>query len=288
MNFLGFEGGEAVKAQLDSMEKSRRMPHAIIVTGGSDSTREAFAMLLCKWAVCASDGERPCGECSGCHKAEGKNHIDIYYAKGSGKTDGISVEEIRNITRDTAIMPHEAHRKVYVLFNADRRMGNESMNAFLKTLEEPMQDILFILTAENIKAVPQTILSRCTCLTLDSVSEVPQEIKDIAREILLSIIASTELPLLKATSALSTRQVALEVLPVIREVLCDALSVSVGAKPLFDEELAVQLRQRLTKSKIIRLIDVTSDAINKTNRNVSLVLISTWLCGEYRRISWQM
>ncbi len=288
MNFTSFECGDNLKNQLEAMEKSSRMPHALIITGGSENTRSAFTDFLCKWCVCTSNSEHPCGECSGCHKAEGKSHIDIYFAKGSGKTDVISVEEIRNITRDTAIMPHEANKKVYVLLNADKRMGNESMNAFLKTLEEPMQDILFILTAENIKAVPQTILSRCTCLTLESVSEISEETKETARQILLGIIDSSELNLLKTTSLLSTRQKALEVLPVIRTVLCDALSVSVGAQALFDEELASALRQRLTKNKIIRLIDVTSDAINKTNRNVSLVLLSTWLCGEYRRISWQM
>ncbi len=288
MNFHSFPWGETLKNQLEAMEKSHRMPHALIITGGSESTRVAFSEFLCKWCVCTSDSERPCGECSACHKAESKNHIDIYYAKGSGKTDVISVEEIRNITRDTAIMPHEAHKKVYVLLNADKRMGNESMNAFLKTLEEPMQDILFILTAENIKAVPQTILSRCTSLTLEASKDVSEEAKEIAREILLGITDPSELTLLKATSLLSTRQKALEVLPVVREVLCDALSVSVGAQALFDKELATALRQRLTKNKIIRLIDVTSDAINKTNRNVSLVLLSTWLCGEYRRISWQM
>lgn len=288
MNFLGLDLGEGLKNQLEAMEKSHRMPHALIITGGNESTRSAFADFLCKWCVCTADSERPCGECPQCLKAESKNHIDIYFAKGSGKTDIISVEEIRNITRDTAIMPHEAYKKVYVLKDADKRMGNESMNAFLKTLEEPMQDILFILTAENVKAVPQTILSRCTCLTLESLRELSEETKEAAKAILLGIIDSSELNLLKATSLLSTRQKSLEILPVIRTVLCDALSISVGAKALFDEELASKLRQRLTKNKIIRLIDVTSDAINKTNRNVSPVLLSTWLCGEYRRISWQM
>lgn len=288
MNFQGTEFGEVLKGQLEAMEKSRRMPHALIITGGSDTTRREFAQFLCQWSVCVSAGEKPCLECSQCRKVQGNTHIDIYFAKGSGKTDVISVEEIRNITRDTAIMPHEAKKKVYVLYDADRRMGNESMNAFLKTLEEPMQDILFILTAENIKAVPQTILSRCTCLTLESSTQVTGEAKETAEAILMGIIDSSELTLLKATSLLSTRQKALEVLPVVRTVLCDALSVSVGSEALFDEKLAASLRQRLTKNKIIRLIDVTSDAINKTNRNVGLTLLTTWLCGEYRRITWQM
>lgn len=166
-------------------------------------------------------------------------------------------------------------------------MGTESLNAFLKTLEEPPQDILFILSAENHKSLPETILSRCTVLTLDSAANITEETKEIATRILLGITDVSELPLLKATAALNSRQTALEVLPVVRSVLCDALSVSVGAEAVYDPQTAAALRQRLTKTKLIRLIDATSDAINKTNRNVNLTLLSTWLCGEYRRISWQ-
>ncbi|MBE6734283.1 MAG: hypothetical protein E7563_02925 [Ruminococcaceae bacterium] len=269
------------------MEKSHRMPHALIITGGDDTTRQEFAEFLCKWSVCTSD-HSPCGECAQCRKAEGKNHIDIYYAKGKGKTNGIPVEEIREIIKDTAIKPNEAKRKVYVLYDADKRMGKESMNAFLKTLEEPSQDILFILTAENLKAVPVTILSRCTCLTLESSIGVSDKTMELAEGILLGIISSSELDLLKALGIITTRQVALEVLPVVRTVLGDTLSLSVGAEGVFDSELPMSLRKKLTKNKIIRLIDVTSDAINKTNRNVNLTILTTWLCGEYRRISWQM
>ncbi len=288
MNFSEFDCSDALKNQLNAMEKSRRMPHAILVTGGSESTRRELSTLLSSWAVCVSEGEKPCMECSGCRKSVSKNHVDIYYAKGTGKTDGIAVEEIRRITKDTALSPNEAPRKVYVLFDADKRMGKESMNAFLKTLEEPSQDILFILTAENVKAVPETILSRCAILTLESHFEASEDIREAVEEIAKGLTASSELMLLKALAALSSRQQALDILTLLRLVLVDALSLSVGSRALSEEQLSSPLAQKFTKSKIIRLIDVTSDAINKINRNVSLVLISTWLCGEYRRITWQM
>ena len=97
MNFSGFECSDALKNQLDAMEKSRRMPHAILITGGSDTTRRELSLLLCTWAVCTDEGEKPCMECSHCKKAASKNHIDVYFAKGTGKTDTIAVEEIRNI-----------------------------------------------------------------------------------------------------------------------------------------------------------------------------------------------
>lgn len=286
MNFANMTLSEELRIQLDSMEKSNRMPHAVIVTGGNSQSRQDLYMFLSAFAVC-TDREKPCNCCLQCIKANSRNHIDIYFAKGSGKTDVISVEEIRNITRDTAVRPHEAKRKIYILEDADRRMGAESLNAFLKTLEEPSQDILFILTAENIKALPVTVLSRCTVLTLESTKEIDPEVMKQAEEILAAMLDSKEMTLLVALSTLTARQKALVVLPVVRTLLCDALSVSVGAQKLYDSPVSDSLRQRLTKSKLIELIDVTSDAINKTNRNVGLNLLTTWLCGEYRRISWQ-
>ena len=283
MKFSDFDFGAVLESQLNAMEESHRFPHAVIITGGSASLRMELSRFLSMWAVCREDN-KPCCVCSQCMKVKNNNHIDIYFAKGAGKTNGIPVEEIRNITRDSAVMPHEAHRKIYILEDADKRMGAESLNAFLKTLEEPSQDILFLLTAENVKAMPQTILSRCAVLNLESINEIKEETKECAVNILKALVDMNELPLLKAVSVLDSRQSALEILPVIRTVLSEALAVSVSAEAIFFKELALNLSRRLTKAKLIKLIDTTSDAINKTNRNVGLSLLSTWLCGEYRRI----
>ncbi len=287
MNFSEFSIGEGLKNQLGAMEKSARMPHAVILAGGDIKKREELVTLLSMWAVCSSENEKPCGVCRRCIKAKAKNHADIYFAKGKGKTDSISVDEIRNIVKDSIIIPGEADRKVYVLCDVDKRMGKEALNAFLKTLEEPPGDILFLLTAESTKTIPVTILSRCATLNMSARTDFSEESLALAKEILLGIVDLRELPLLKATSALSTRQKALEVLPIIRFILSDALMLSVGGEPLYDRETAQSLRLKLTKAKIIKLIDATGDAINKTNRNLNLTILTTWLCGEYRRISWQ-
>ena len=283
MNFSQFNFGTSIETQLTAMEQSRRMPHAIVITGGNAQRRQELCRFLSMWAVCSANS-KPCTECSACRKAQTGNHTDIYFAKGTGKTNGISVDEIRNISRDSAVVPNEAPRKIYILTDADKRMGAESLNAFLKTLEEPIQDTLFLLTAENTKSMPETILSRCTTLCLEGVPDISEEIKNLAKAIVSGIIDISELPLLKATAALSSRQTALEILPVVRLLLSDALAVSVGAQGVFDSDTAASLCRRLTKTKIIMLIDATSEAINKTNRNVNMTLLSTWLCGEYRRI----
>ena len=286
MIFEGFENNENIKSELLSLEQSRRFPHALIINGGSQSSREALSKLLSKWAVC-KENEKPCGKCAACHKAEKDIHPDIYFAQGSGKTDVIAVAEIRNITRDCSIIANEADTKVFVIKDADKRMGSEALNAFLKTLEEPPQAILFLLTTEDAGSLPETILSRCVVLNLEQIVEYSEETLALSEKILLSITETTELDLLKNTHALSSKAKALEVLPCMRSILSDALSLSVSDEKLMEGDCARTLSTKLTKKKIMALIETINHAIYIIGRNVNLTLLSTWICGEFRRITWQ-
>ncbi len=286
MNFANFDGNENLKAELRGLEQSHRFPHALILNGGDGETRDKLTLLLSKWAVCKSE-QKPCAECIPCQKAEKGVHPDIYFAKGSGKTDAVSVDEIRNITRACSIIANEADTKVFVIKDADKRMGVEALNAFLKTLEEPPQAILFLLTAEDAGTLPETVLSRCTVLNLEQSIVFADEILDLAHKILLSILETSELNLLKSANALSDKAVALEVLPAMRAILSDALSLTVSDETLLSKDLSEVLSTKLTKKKIIGLIETTNYAIYTISRNVNLSLMSTWLCGEFRRISWQ-
>ena len=99
MNFENLMGNENIKSELNGLEKNHRFPHALILNGGTQDIREALSRLLSKWAVCREES-KPCSECIPCQKAEKGVHPDVYFAKGSGKTDAVSVEEIRNIIAD--------------------------------------------------------------------------------------------------------------------------------------------------------------------------------------------
>lgn len=286
MNFADFEGNLYVKEELNSLENSRRFPHAIIINGSSPSKRDKLISVLCRWAVC-KESSRPCGNCIPCQKGAKGIHPDIYFAKGSGKTDSISVDEIRNINQACSIIPNEADVKVFVLKDADKRMNAEALNAFLKTLEEPPQAILFLLTTEDAGSLPQTILSRCTVLNLENTVFFSEEEIEEAGNILLSATELSELPLLKAMWCLNSKDTALSVLPVMRAILSDALSLSVSGEALVSKEYAQKLSQKLTKKKIISLIEAVNNAIYIISRNANLALLSTWLCGEFRRIIWQ-
>lgn len=286
MIFSDLFGNDNLKAELESLEQSNRFPHALILNGGDSDTRSKLTLLLSKWAVCKGE-DKPCSQCIPCQKAEKGVHPDIYFAKGSGKTDAVSVDEIRVITRACSIIANEADTKVFVIKDADKRMGVEALNAFLKTLEEPPQAILFLLTTEDAGSLPETVLSRCTVLNLEQKAEFGSDALEKAHEILLSILETSELKLLKSTSSLCEKAIALEVLPAMRAILSDALSLTVSDEALLSKELSEVLSTKLTKKKIIGLIETVNYAIYTISRNVNLSLLSTWICGEFRRISWQ-
>ena len=287
INFLDFKIDDSLKEQLSVLENCSRLPHAIIINGGSREKREQAVLLLSMWAVCGESENKPCGKCKACINAGHKNHGDVYFAQGSGKTGSYSVDEIRKINENAYTKANSAPNKVYVFSDADSKLGVIPQNTLLKTLEEPPKNVIFILTTENCKALLPTILSRATVFSIPGREEYTEEALENARLIVRGIIDPSEIKLLFGSSCLTQRDYALEVLPLVSLIIRDGLAFYSGGKPILDGELAKALAKRLTKSRLIKLIELTEQAIVKINQNVNLNLLATWLCGEYRRISWQ-
>lgn len=83
-------------------------------------------------------------------------HPDIFILDGAGEFAGI--ENIREMRKKIALSPQSANKKVVLALDIDK-IKQESLNAFLKSLEEPLPNVIFILTASS--AVLKTIESRC-------------------------------------------------------------------------------------------------------------------------------
>lgn len=287
MIFPELEGNEKLKKALSGLETGSRMPHAVIIDGADEKTRSDLADWLAMRAVCESDGEKPCNVCKGCKLASAHSHSDIHYAKGEGKTDIYNKDEMRFIVRDAYVKPYIADRKVYILSECDRKLPVISQNIFLKTLEEPPQDVLFIMTCENSKSLLPTILSRATVFTLESKLDINEEYLTLAKKIAAGIVGRSEMELLKSTFALDEREKSLKTLDLLILLLRDGLAVFLGAEPELDRETAELLGRKLTKQNYLQLIDITRDAQLKITRNVGLKLVTTRLCAEYRRALWQ-
>lgn len=152
------------------------LPHAFLFTGHEGTGRRAVAAALAMAANCAQpprdivDNEktdvlstRPdllqsCGQCRSCKKIIAGNHPDIHMVEPSGKM--IKVDQIRALCRKLALKPYEASTRVAIIAGA-QTLNQEAGNTLLKTLEEPPERTVFVLTALQTSDLLPTIVSRC-------------------------------------------------------------------------------------------------------------------------------
>ena len=157
-------GNERIRDAVTSAVAEKRIPHAILLEGDKGTGRHTLMQFLSRAAVC--DGENaPCGECRGCHLAKTGTHPDITVVTPEDGKKNIAVSQIRDLRTEAYVKPHMAARRVFVIDKADS-MNEQAQNALLKVLEEPPADIIFILIAESATALLDTIISRCTVLSL--------------------------------------------------------------------------------------------------------------------------
>lgn len=154
--FESILGQPDVRAFLRSTVAHNKVSHAYLFTGPSGSNKTSAAYAFAKALICEQSG---CQSCAACRSIDRKTHPDVHYIAPEGSR-GYLVSQIRDIVADTALAPIQANHKVYILDRVDL-LGIEAANAFLKTLEEPGENITFILLGRTRQAVLPTIVSRC-------------------------------------------------------------------------------------------------------------------------------
>ncbi|MBQ9978132.1 MAG: DNA polymerase III subunit delta' [Clostridia bacterium] len=141
-----------------------KMPHAIIIEGEYGTGKRTLAKYLAKMAVCSGES-KPCGSCRDCHLADVGSHPDIEIVSVKDDKKTITVDQIRELKNTVYLSAHTADCRVFIIEKADTMNLNAS-NSLLKVLEEPPAKTYFILLTESKSALIDTILSRCTTLSL--------------------------------------------------------------------------------------------------------------------------
>ena len=140
--------------------------------GKSTVALEFAATLRCQSRVSGW----ACGQCNECVRVARGVHPSVrQYSKPEDK-QMFPVETVREICDEAAIKAFEPGKRVFIIADADR-FNDASANAFLKSLEEPPEDTLFVLLAGNVAQVLPTILSRCPAVRFSGLNEA--QIKDV-------------------------------------------------------------------------------------------------------------
>ena len=159
-------GNSSIKSAVQNVISARRIPHAIMIEGDAGLGRHTLAKYIAASAVCGGE-ERPCGSCRDCHLSDVGSHPDIsVIAPEEGKKQ-ISVDQIRALRAEAIVKPHAAECRVFIIDGAER-MNESAQNALLKVLEEPPQSVKFILITLSRTILLETIVSRCTVLSLSA------------------------------------------------------------------------------------------------------------------------
>ena len=151
-------GQEHITTTLKNEIINDRIAHAYLFCGTRGTGKTSTAKVMAKALNCLNlqDGE-PCNECEMCRKINEGLAIDVTELDAASNN---KVEDIRTLIDDTKYPPQEAKRKVYILDEV-HMLSISAVNAFLKTLEEPPENVIFILATTDPQKLPITILSRC-------------------------------------------------------------------------------------------------------------------------------
>ena len=146
-----------------------RVGHAYLITGPSQIGKTTLAQTFAQALNCTeAEEKRPCGKCRPCQLIANNRHPDVQLVEpelsGRGKLT-LKIETIRELQQNLNLSAYEARVKVAILKRFDAATIGAS-NAFLKTLEEPPQNVVLILTANDADTLLPTISSRCRTLNL--------------------------------------------------------------------------------------------------------------------------
>ena len=174
-------GQEHITTTLKNQILNNRIAHAYLFCGTRGTGKTSTAKVFAKALNCLNlkDGE-PCNECEMCKKINEGLAIDVTELDAASNN---GVDKIRDIIDDVKYPPQEARYKVYIMDEV-HMLSAGAVNAFLKTLEEPPNNVIFILATTDPQKLPITILSRCQRFDFKRInnSEITARLRKIVNE----------------------------------------------------------------------------------------------------------
>ena len=164
-NFNELIGQDSIREILVNSIKQKKLAHAYIFTGLRGTGKTSTAKIFAKTLNCLNNENGiSCEKCDMCKTYnESADIIEIDAASNNG------VEEIRNLRDSVKIAPYNSKYKIYIIDEV-HMLSNSAWNAFLKTLEEPPNHVIFILATTELNKIPDTVKSRCQTFLFNKIS----------------------------------------------------------------------------------------------------------------------
>ena len=246
------------------------LSHALLFTGPGD--RLAAARFAASAFQCVGpERDRPCGVCPACRKVREDIHPDVSAVRDE-EHKFIAVDVVREVRRDAYIRPNEGERKVY-LFPDCALLTEQDQNVLLKLVEEGPPYAAFVFCAENPAAVLQTLRSRCVELKLQPKAPQGREEDGEGEALCRCLLRRKRGSAAELAVRLEKKKLSRENLSALLErseaLLSQALVLTYGGTAGDgDRALAEELGKRLTKTQLVRTIELMKQYRRECGYNV--------------------
>ena len=156
-------GNQQARARLERAALGDAVSHAWLLTGPAGIGKTTLALEFARLLQCAGRGpadSEPCGECASCRKIAHGSHPDVTMVEPEKGKRALGIDIVREMIRMASLAPTEGSWRIFVIPEIER-MLLPSMNALLKTLEEPAPQVILLLTSSEPETLLPTVLSRC-------------------------------------------------------------------------------------------------------------------------------
>lgn len=156
--FKDLIGQENIVKALSNAINLNKISHAYLLCGPRGTGKTTTARIIAKSLNCAKGPTlEPCGECPSCKDITNSTPIDVIEIDAASNR---KVEDARNILEKIQFVPVNGRFKIYIIDEV-HMLTTEAFNTLLKTLEEPPENVIFILATTEPHKVLDTIISRC-------------------------------------------------------------------------------------------------------------------------------
>jgi DNA polymerase-3 subunit delta' len=149
-------------AAIANAHRNGRLGHALLIAGPAGVGKRRFAEVLAAGLLCqtARSGPAACGYCRSCLLTAAGTHTDSFVVAPEEDKRDIAIDAIRAMTERLSLSAQHGGARVARVDPADA-LNEFSVNALLKTIEEPTPNSYLLLATSRPQTLPATLRSRC-------------------------------------------------------------------------------------------------------------------------------